>query len=226
MAEAQQEQAGGVEAPVTDTRKPVETAKELRMKVGTLDAALATIHQRLEQTEKQIYDLERSYLEETRLYGNVVHGWDGYLEMKGKCFPGQKRPVRPRQDADAAGGSGSEETGDGAPKRPRGIALEERLFSLGSVTSPATRGLVKAESKVRGAVKQADAGAGGSKSSKDRRSPGKSGNKVGNKGGGKRSDKDAKKAEKLDKLEKPEKVDKVERLDKEKGDKEGKKKRR
>lgn len=213
MTESQRDQSGAVEAPVPETRRPLETAKECRIKIANLDSTLAGIHQRLEQTEKQIYDLERSYLEDTRPYGNVIQGWDVYLDMKGKSMPGKKRPLRVRQDADAAGGGGSEEAGEGAAKRSRGVALEERLFSLGSVTSPATRGLAKVEGKVRG-VKQADAGAGGSRGAKDRRSPKKTGMKGGNKST-KKLEKDMKKVEKTERVEKTDK-----------GDKESKKRRR
>ncbi|CAM9906162.1 unnamed protein product, partial [Ectocarpus sp. 8 AP-2014] len=53
--------------------------KDLKKRVRGLDKSLTSVHERLVQTEKQIFDLERSYLEETRLYGNVLQGWDAYL---------------------------------------------------------------------------------------------------------------------------------------------------
>ncbi|CAN0270910.1 unnamed protein product [Laminaria digitata] len=72
-------------------------------------------------------------------------------------------------------------------KRTKGVELEERLFSLGSVTSPAAKGLQKLEEAKRRA-----SGGGGSgsastpKSSKDKKGSGKGGG-----GGSKSSKKDS-----------------------------------
>lgn len=71
-----------------DTR-PSETPKDLKKRVRGLDKSLTSVHERLVQTERQIFDLERSYLEETRLYGNVLQGWDAYLDTKGKGNKGK-----------------------------------------------------------------------------------------------------------------------------------------
>jgi len=68
---------------------PSETPKDLKKRVSALNKSLSSVHERLIQTEKQIFDLERSYLEETRLYGNVLQGWDAYLETKGKSKMGE-----------------------------------------------------------------------------------------------------------------------------------------
>ena len=72
----------------------------------------------LAQIEKQIFDLETSYLEETREFGNVFVGWDNYLNK-------EKQKVR------------------------KVVGNDERLFSLSSMTSPASRkaGDVSKESK-------------------------------------------------------------------------------
>ena len=72
----------------------------------------------LAQIEKQIFDLETSYLEETREFGNVFMGWDNYLNK-------EKQKVR------------------------KVVGNDERLFSLSSMTSPASRkaGDVSKESK-------------------------------------------------------------------------------
>ncbi|CBJ31764.1 conserved unknown protein [Ectocarpus siliculosus] len=144
--------------------RPSETPKDLKKRVRGLDKSLTSVHERLVQTEKQIFDLERSYLEETRLYGNVLQGWDAYLDTKGKgVADGGKGEA-------AAGGRGggnkreaaSEgEEGEGANKRAKGVELEERLFSLGSVTSPAAKGLQKLEDARRRAGSGSGGGSGG-----------------------------------------------------------------
>ena len=59
--------------------------------------------------EKQIFDLETTYLEETKEVGNIFSGWGAYLA-----------PL------------------DKVPKK-KAITSDERLFSLSSITSPAIR---------------------------------------------------------------------------------------
>jgi chromatin modification-related protein EAF6 len=58
--------------------------------------------------EKQIYDLETNYLEETKGFGNIFVGWNGYLAAE-------------------------------KPKSKKAVNNEERLFSLSSLSSPASR---------------------------------------------------------------------------------------
>jgi len=58
--------------------------------------------------EKQIYDLETTYLEETKEFGNIFTGWESYLSSEKVKFR-------------------------------KSILTEDRLFSLSSVTSPASR---------------------------------------------------------------------------------------
>jgi hypothetical protein len=58
--------------------------------------------------EKQIYDLETNYLEESRDFGNIFVGWNTYLAP-------EKIKVK------------------------KVIQNDERLFSLSSVTSPASK---------------------------------------------------------------------------------------
>jgi hypothetical protein len=64
----------------------------------------------LTQLEKQIYDLETTYLEETKEIGNIFTGWSAYISPS-------KEKVKIRKQ----------------------ILNEDRLFSLSSVTSPAAR---------------------------------------------------------------------------------------
>lgn len=66
------------------------------------------LRQELSAIEKQIYDLETQYLEETKDFGNIFTGWDAYLS------------------ADKS-------------KAKKTINTEDRIFSLSSVTSPASR---------------------------------------------------------------------------------------
>jgi chromatin modification-related protein EAF6 len=58
--------------------------------------------------EKQIYDLETTYLEETKGFGNIFVGWNGYLAAE-------------------------------KPKAKKAVTNEDRLFSLSSLSSPASR---------------------------------------------------------------------------------------
>ena len=62
----------------------------------------------LSMIEKQIYDLETTYLEESRDFGNIFQGWDAYLSQD---------KIKPKKS----------------------VQNDERLFSLSSVTSPASR---------------------------------------------------------------------------------------
>lgn len=66
------------------------------------------LRQELALLEKQIFDLETTYLDETREFGNIFTGWKAYLS------------------ADKV-------------KSKKQITLEERLFSLSSISSPASR---------------------------------------------------------------------------------------
>ncbi|XP_024382205.2 uncharacterized protein [Physcomitrium patens] len=77
---------------------------------------LSLLNQRKEQlqeelrtVEKQLYDLETTYLHDSSQCGNVLKGFEGFL---------------------------SSMKGSGNLKRPRKFQPEDRLFSLSSVTSP------------------------------------------------------------------------------------------
>ncbi|OIT38237.1 PREDICTED: chromatin modification-related protein eaf6-like [Nicotiana attenuata] len=68
----------------------------------------------LRNVEKQVYELETSYLQETGTFGNALKGFEGFLSTSNK---------------------------NSNLKRSRKFQLEDRLFSLSSVTSPAAEEL-------------------------------------------------------------------------------------
>ncbi|KAL6564107.1 hypothetical protein OROHE_005347 [Orobanche hederae] len=70
----------------------------------------AKLHEELRSIERQVYDMETSYLQDPSQCGNVLKGFEGFL-------------------------SSSKNTT--LLKRSRKFQPEDRLFSLSSVTSPA-----------------------------------------------------------------------------------------
>ncbi|OAO97094.1 hypothetical protein AXX17_AT4G16600 [Arabidopsis thaliana] len=72
------------------------------------------LRQELRSIEKQVYELETSYLQESSHIGNALKGFEGFL-------------------------SSSKSTA--SAKRSRKFQPEDRVFSLSSVTSPAAEEL-------------------------------------------------------------------------------------
>lgn len=99
--------------------------KELRKELGLI--------------EKQIFDLETTYLEETREIGNIFTGWKGYLAVADKA------------------------------KSKKAISNDDRLFSLSSLTSPANKGAKEDGAKEGAAAAAAAAGAAGAPAKKQRK---------------------------------------------------------
>ena len=99
-------------------KKPLESAKELKRKVIALEKGLQSTYARLAMTEKQIFDLERSYLEETRLYGNVLSGWDKYIDARKKVrargFGGGSDSAQTAEGGDEFEGAEGEVAGEAA----------------------------------------------------------------------------------------------------------------
>ncbi|KAM6592217.1 hypothetical protein CsatA_014822 [Cannabis sativa] len=77
----------------------------------------AKLQEDLRNIEKQVYDMETSYLQDPSQCGNVLKGFDGFL-------------------------SSSKNTA--LTKRSRKFQPEDRLFSLSSVTSPAAEEIAAA----------------------------------------------------------------------------------
>jgi chromatin modification-related protein EAF6 len=78
------------------------------MSVSLLQKRRKELRTELSLIEKQIFDLESTYLEDTKEFGNIFTGWDSYLSK-------EKIKLKTK------------------------ITNEDRLFSLSSVTSPASR---------------------------------------------------------------------------------------
>ncbi|XP_051118805.1 uncharacterized protein LOC127243016 [Andrographis paniculata] len=84
--------------------------------LGALLCKRSRLHDELRSIEKQVYDMETSYLQDPSQCGNVLKGFEGFL-------------------------SSSKSTT--LLKRSRKFQLEDRLFSLSSVTSPAAEEIVR-----------------------------------------------------------------------------------
>ena len=45
-----------------------------------IDQSIKDIESDIESVENNIYEIETSYIEETFHYGNIIRGWEGYLD--------------------------------------------------------------------------------------------------------------------------------------------------
>lgn len=97
----------------------------------------------LQQTEKQLYDLETAYLsnEHGATNGSILKGFEVALSQN-------------KTHAQVAGGGGGNEGGGGTKKKTGSAAHkntkpEERLFSLSSKTSPVQAEVAKENEAVR-----------------------------------------------------------------------------
>jgi hypothetical protein len=87
----------------------------------------AQIEEELARTEKQIYDLEGEYLQETLKDGNILRGWDSYLGTSGAS--------------------------SGAIRRINRFREADRMFSMSSVTAgPQSAFVAKAQSAATAAL--------------------------------------------------------------------------
>mmetsp|Transcript_42496 Transcript_42496/g.93120 ORF Transcript_42496/g.93120 Transcript_42496/m.93120 type:complete len:116 (+) Transcript_42496:261-608(+) len=75
----------------------------------------ATLEEELARAERQIYELEGEYLQETVKDGNILRGWDGYL---------------------------GKQASSGAIRRINRFREADRMFSGSSVTSTQQNGFV------------------------------------------------------------------------------------
>ncbi len=100
-------------------------AEEVEMRMVQLADKHAVNDVELKQIEKQIYDLEEGYLEDTSAYGNIISGFDRYLESRAVLGDG-KPGIKTRGVNDAM--ESGEELHHGF------IDPELRLFSKSSWT--------------------------------------------------------------------------------------------
>jgi chromatin modification-related protein EAF6 len=97
--------------------------------IRALERGKRELEEKLARIERQIYDMETSYLEDTWSQGNVSRGWDNILRKGSR-----------QQDGNITGGRGS----SAHSARLRKMQDSDRIFSRSSVTSP-----VKASSVAR-----------------------------------------------------------------------------
>ncbi len=115
-------------------------AEEVEMRLVQLADKHSVNDLELKQIEKQIYDLEGGYLQDTSAYGNVISGYDRYLESRAVLGDG-KPGIKKRGMSDAVA--------SGEQLRHGFIDPELCLFSKSSLTQ---EGIVEASSENKAAV--------------------------------------------------------------------------
>jgi chromatin modification-related protein EAF6 len=89
-----------------------------------LEKGKRELEEKLARIERQIYDMETSYLEDTWIHGNVARGWETLMRKGSR--------LRDGADASARGSAASH-------PRTRKILDNDRIFSRSSATSPVGR---------------------------------------------------------------------------------------
>uniref|UniRef100_A0A7S0WTP7 Chromatin modification-related protein MEAF6 n=1 Tax=Pyramimonas obovata TaxID=1411642 RepID=A0A7S0WTP7_9CHLO len=105
-------------------------------KLQQLQARKERLEDELRHVEKQVYDLETSYLNDSSQYGNVLKGFEGFLA------PSKTNSL----------------------KKSRNFKTEDRLFSLSSTSSPAAEELRNNQNDMKEGSKKDKGNFGGSKS--------------------------------------------------------------
>jgi len=91
------------------------------------------VYRRLAQLQQQIYKLEDQYLEASQTRGNVVRGWEGFLDFKQR----------------GGGSSGS------SSKKEKKLRASERIFSFSSMSAPIPKSELDKDEEAEVALKWA-----------------------------------------------------------------------
>ncbi|MDA9097491.1 chromatin modification-related protein EAF6/MEAF6 [bacterium] len=101
--------------------------------LSTLQQRKERLDEELEQVEKQVYDLETHYLNDSSQYGNVLKGFEGFLSQ----------------------------TKNTSQKKARNFKPEDRLFSLSSASSPVVDEIAAEQAAEKTVTTQSGRKAGG-----------------------------------------------------------------
>ncbi|XP_074319515.1 uncharacterized protein LOC141656503 [Silene latifolia] len=91
-----------------------ESAMNPGVRLAALISKRGKLKDELRNIEKQVYELETSYLQDSNQFGHVLKGFEGFINSS-------KSTIN--------------------LKRPRKFQPEDRIFSLSSITSPAVEEL-------------------------------------------------------------------------------------